>query len=609
MAQSSSATTMIPVTEQFWSLVDKADRRFSLVRDLPIFGRNRNDLEFHKAFKIYTRLWRMQQENRQRLVEAGMKRWEVGEIASRIAQLYYGQYQRTSDGACLSEAYVFYEAILDRDYFRDTASNSSASAGGQDMVLANKQLRFLARFLTVCLVIGNREMVTRLTSQLKTLLDDCRKTFQEAEYKEWKHVMQEISKFLKADTSFMNKRPLRYNYAFDTPPDSLPPVGPAAAAVTTRNLLLRDSLLCSHYPHEVKFTELTLDTFRMLQCLEWDPCGSFAQQIGSRSNQTDTGPQKTNLLQDLKDPSLPPNPLKTILYRPSATHYLTVLATKCEELPADGILLIYLSAAGDSRVTSENYEKIAGSFRNLGISSSSDKDPSKKEGRLWLGYRANEGSSYVYPCDLIPFTRRPLFLIIDSCNAHAFKSINGEEKGETVAMLLSPISRSPVPPTPGSNVDPTRQQNNGSQFTMFLTAPLQAFCILIGKSSYDFDTDKYVEAEKLFHLSLNDLEAALITSAGLHAVWVEALGDPFLRRFLLRFIFCRAVLALFKPNSQNDGFTPTCLPSLPESVNPGMQICQAAIRRMALFFGAVDQFDLSEMSVQPEQSGDELSTI
>lgn len=32
------------------------------------------------------------------------------------------------------------------------------------------------------------------------------------------------------------------------------------------------------------------------------------------------------------------------------------------------------------------------------------------------------GSSYVYPCDLIPFTRRSLFLIIDSCNAHAFKA-------------------------------------------------------------------------------------------------------------------------------------------------------------------------------------------
>jgi Protein SCAI len=74
---------------------------------------------------------------------------------------------------------------------------------------------------------------------------------QEAEYKEWKHAMQEITKFLKADTPFMNKRPLRYNFAFDTPPDSLLPVGPTITAVTKRNLLLRDALLTSHYFHEV----------------------------------------------------------------------------------------------------------------------------------------------------------------------------------------------------------------------------------------------------------------------------------------------------------------------------------------------------------------------
>jgi hypothetical protein len=43
-----------------------------------------------------------------------------------------------------------------------------------------------------------------------------------------------------------------------------------------------------------------------------------------------------------------------------------------------------------------------------------------------------------------------------------------------------------------------------------------------------------MEAEKLLSLSLSALEVTLISSDGLHAVWVEALGDPFLRRFLLR---------------------------------------------------------------------------
>lgn len=32
------------------------------------------------------------------------------------------------------------------------------------------------------------------------------------------------------------------------------------------------------------------------------------------------------------------------------------------------------------------------------------------------------GSNNLYPGDLIPFTRKPLFFIIDSDNSHAFKA-------------------------------------------------------------------------------------------------------------------------------------------------------------------------------------------
>nr|CAD1837042.1 unnamed protein product [Ananas comosus var. bracteatus] len=64
---------------------------------------------------------------------------EVGEIASRIAQLYCGQYRRTSDSSYLAEAFVFYEAVLDREYLR-------AAAAAAEVALAYKQLRLLVRF-------------------------------------------------------------------------------------------------------------------------------------------------------------------------------------------------------------------------------------------------------------------------------------------------------------------------------------------------------------------------------------------------------------------------------------------------------------------------------
>jgi hypothetical protein len=154
--------------EQFWSLLDKADRRFARVRDLHPVGRQEPDA-FAKAFRIYTQLWRMQQEHRHRLLEAGLRRWQVGEIAARIAHLYYTQYQRTADTALLSEAFVFYHAVLDRAYFHDAA----------DHVTPGKHLRFLARFLLVALLLARRaDTVPRLSADIRALLDDSRKSLQ-----------------------------------------------------------------------------------------------------------------------------------------------------------------------------------------------------------------------------------------------------------------------------------------------------------------------------------------------------------------------------------------------------------------------------------------------
>ncbi|XP_020240785.1 protein SCAI [Asparagus officinalis] len=603
----------IPIAEIFWSLIDKADRKFSKVRDLPNYARNRNDSDFHKAFKIYTQLWKLQQENRQKLVDAGLKRWEIGEIASRIAQLYYGQYQRTSDSGYLSEAFVFYEAILSREYFR--GEGLGLGQGQQELGLMNKQMRFLARFLTVCLVIGRREMVSRLAGQLKGLVDECKKNFQETEFREWKHVVQEIIRFLKADSSFMNMRPLRYCFAYDTHPDSLLSAVPFNGK---RRLVLRDAILSSYYHNEVKFTELTLDTFRVLQCLEWEPSGFFSLKGGADNSHNGIGPNRLSPLQDIRDPTLPPNPRKVILYRPSVTHLLVVLSTICEELPSDGILLIYLSAAGDcgvnyptklsSGISQNAAEKIVqGSDLDAVspssspvnsppvISSHKDDDKGSNEGYLWLGSRGSkgvyyQGSNYFYPCDLIPFTRKPLFLVVDSNNSCGFKAIHGEEKGETAIMLLSPISRAP---SMVASTDSTRYQH-GSQFTMFLTAPVQAFCLLVGMSGMDIDKDTYDKAEKLFSLSLSEWEKALVSSDSLHPVWDEVLADPFLRRLVLRFIFCRAVLALYSPTYNREEFLPSCLPHLPASVSPDDPISQSAVLRLAGFFGAAEHFSFSQ---------------
>ncbi|KAG5009717.1 hypothetical protein JHK87_018232 [Glycine soja] len=493
---SSSISSNIPVSEVFWTLVDKADKKFSKIRDLPFYQRSRHDTYFYKVFKVYTQLWKFQQENRQKLIEAGLRRWEIGEIASRIGQLYFGQYMRTSDANYLSESYIFYEAILTREYFKEGLF--------QDVNIANKQLRFLARFIMVCLVLNRREMVQQLVNQLKVLVDECKRTFQESDFKEWKLVVQEIVRFLKADTAFINIRPLRYSLVLDSHPDTLPHV---AAAITKRHLKLQDAVLSSFHPNEVKYSELTIDTFRMLQCLEWEPSGSFFQSSSSKLSQNGaTGTSRISYIQDIADPTLPANPRKAVLYRPSLTHFIAVLATICEELPSDGILLVYLSASG-----------YCGSAQN-------------ESGCIHFGPRGDRGSNCIYPSDFLPFTRRPLLLVIDNDNSKAFKDIAEAEKGESVAMLLSP-SCSPA-------LSDCSHNSNGSLFTMFLTAPLQAFCMLLGLSGTDIDLDPFNKAEMLLSSSLNNWGLALATSDTLHPVWGQIFGDPFIRRLLLRFFSC-----------------------------------------------------------------------
>ncbi|VFR02427.1 unnamed protein product [Cuscuta campestris] len=600
-----SSSGSIPVSEVYWTLVSKADKKFSKIRDLPYYHRSRYDTYFYKVFKVYTQLWKFQQENRQKLVEAGLKRWEIGDIASRIGQLYFGQYMRTSEASYLSESYIFYEAVLTREYFKDSVI--------QDANLACKQLRLISRFLTVCLVLNRREMVLQLVNQLKMLLDECNKAFQETDFKEWKVVIQEIAKFLKADTAFFNIRPLRYSIVLDLHSDCLPHV-----VQTKRKLRLRDALLCSYHPLEVKFSELTLDTFRMLQCLEWEPSGSFYQTSGAGSitgQSGNPGPRCVNYSQDLADPTLPLNPRKAILYRPTITSFIAVLATICDELPPDGVLFIYLSASGSCQtpILSSSHGGASGdtsesTFRGFQSPHFNDSEaastspfkpefdnansaPAKKD-PLSCGIRGlnigSRGLNDIFPCDLLPFTRKPLFLVIDSDISGDFKALSGTEKGESAAMLLSPTTSIPL-----HAMDSSRLPNQ-SPFTIFLTAPLQAYILMLGFSGSDIEMDLFNKAEKLLSSSLNQWGQLLAESDNLNPVWAQILGDPFLRRLILRFIFCRAALSLYASSFNKTEFVPECIPVLPESVSPLSSTCQSAIWQLAEIFGATNKFVFSE---------------
>lgn len=74
----------------------------------------------------------------------------------------------------------------------------------------------------------------------------------------------------------------------------------------------------------------------------------------------------------------------------------------------------------------------------------------------------------LYPGDLYPFTRKPLFVVVDSDNSFVFQQIP-RYFGQPLMVLMSPQD------TPPALRD---IRHGGSLFTLFLHAPLAAFCLI-----------------------------------------------------------------------------------------------------------------------------------
>ncbi|XP_062195888.1 uncharacterized protein LOC133899017 isoform X2 [Phragmites australis] len=83
----------------------------------------------------------------------------------------------------------------------------------------------------------------------------------------------------------------------------------------------------------------------------------------------------------------------------------------------------WIGEVGTSGFCLDTGEKVVSNFSKFDISNTS-RTGSKEDNEpgLWLDCRETEGSNSIYPCDLIPFTRRPLFLVVDSSVSYAFKA-------------------------------------------------------------------------------------------------------------------------------------------------------------------------------------------
>ncbi|CAO3599910.1 unnamed protein product [Absidia cylindrospora] len=346
--------------EEFQYLLEKSQSLFSGLRDLPPTGSHRQWRPyFEKTFEVYTKLWKFQQGHRTLLEEKnnyGLKRWEVGEIASKIGQLYYHYYLRTSETNYLNEAYVFYEAIHDRQYFKNILEVKNPA-------LMIKKMRYYARFVVVCLLLNKDENIRLLISELELLIDEYTKTFKPVDAKEWQMVLQEITTFMEAEKKLVpinadrTQVPIKHRL-------------PVQQLEKPQGLRLQEAILVGNYQNQIKFSELTLDMYRMLQSLEREPLpSSSSNKIGSKDLQQPRDHTST-LATEKKDANGPSNanspinayslhhdkahhssskrmnPHKYLLYRPTFTQLLVYIATAFKDTGDNAVMLLYISADG-----------------------------------------------------------------------------------------------------------------------------------------------------------------------------------------------------------------------------------------------------------------------
>ncbi|KAJ2064172.1 hypothetical protein GGI17_001217 [Coemansia sp. S146] len=554
------------IVEEFEYLLEKSQQLFSGLSDLPEIGSKYWMPHFQRTFEVYTKLWKYQTQHRVLLEKPehyGLKRWEVGEIASKIGQLYYRYYLRTSETNYLQEAYMFYDAIRERSYFKGEQEVKNSA-------LMIKKLRYYARFIMVCLQMNNAPMMLQLLEEVKALIDIYSTTFNPVDKMEWSLVVKEMAMFMQAVCS-----PVPSNHSGTA---SLPVSYRLVARRRPRpekdgsKFRLQEAVIVGNRPTQIKFSELTLDMYYMLQMLEREPStstkeavtgssatpailaatetaegstagiadGSAADTPEAPETVTDTGgagavggkgkaaiKDKVEPSERDKDavekerPGRRVNPHKYVLYQPNFSQIQVYLANAFREIGEQGCVLLYLSSEGASTEVPDTANGAAAHGYIGGIATAR-----RSSGEAAKDRSAEQLINSVHPADLVPYTRKPFFLVVESESSWAYKDMPNLFN-QPLLCLLSPIE---YPITSSS----------GSIYTFFLHSPIVAFCVVSQIKS--MAAEQWSELETLF-IEFEDLALELLNTYVSSQVR-KFLGDDFLRQIVIRHVLCCVLLDL-----------------------------------------------------------------
>eukprot|EP01121_Diplochlamys_sp_Union-15-3_P001188 TRINITY_DN1104_c0_g1_i1.p1 TRINITY_DN1104_c0_g1~~TRINITY_DN1104_c0_g1_i1.p1 ORF type:complete len:427 (+),score=39.47 TRINITY_DN1104_c0_g1_i1:201-1481(+) len=414
-----------------------------------------------------------------------------------------------------------------------------------------KKLRYYARFIVVCLLLCRRKVVKELVASLAQLIKEYITILKPTDAQEWQLVLQEITLFLQADAPLLIKT-AEGESSNNQEWREHSPRGLRRTNIITQkqNLRLKSCILIGSHQHQVKFSELTLDMFRMMLIVELEPL-----EIKSGLKQRHH------------------NPRKYLLYRPSVNTVLYYIASAQNELKEHDVLLLYISADSSKPAelnTSDNNSNIV-SYLSGGVDLNG--------GRKVLSNPNTKIKDCLTPGDLMPFLRHPLFLIVDSDNSSAFLGLTNIF-GVPVMVLASPEEQpSDIP----------EASSTGNLFTYFLHDPLNAFCLVVFKTV--LTQAVYEQCNSTVRQIFSELHLLVTTSSQIHYSCMQFVQDTFLEYFVVRFIFCYAVLNLHKNFQQKkDKYLPKSQPPIPDSLLEHPNII-LYVEKLAGLLGVTEMFN------------------
>ncbi|RNA36492.1 SCAI isoform X2 [Brachionus plicatilis] len=576
------------IVNEFIYLLDKSRQLFNGLRELPQYGHKNCQWNtyFARTFDVYTKLWKFQQQNRQILEQKyNLKRWQIGEIASKIGQLYYHYYLRTSESNYLKESYSFYQAIQSRAYYSKANKEEKPD-------LMVKKLRFYARFIVVCLLLKKTKQVRDLIRELGRQIDDYVKIYDPEDQLEWQLVKNEINDFLEADSLLNIDNENLSSFSNRLVPSHVPVIGPNTMmsyteqfksqllnnSMNSSSLFLAEIIIVGNCHNQIKFSELSLDMYRMLQSVEREPSPPSLNET-KLQNITNEKSMTTSLIINDIDKNASQsiihreNPHKYLLYKPSFSQFYTYVSSAFKDLSPHSVLMIYLSA---DACESQSRAQIEHAYDFGGVRTNSKKDVGNLSSSMnGLGLSHSETHHRksnlskephcIFPGDLYPFSRKPIFLIVDSSNSFAFKNFPNLF-GQPFLSLLAPQHLPPI--------FQERQHHNGNLFTLFLTNPLFAFCYICNISSLTGIV--YSKSQDQISAIFIEIARTFYKNKQIESVFFQFSADDFLRVFIFRFVFCYCSLKLHRGFKGTD-YYPSSQPQLPNEIIDNKSILKMII--------------------------------